>query len=285
MKSIERYDALSASAYYDEVVSGNTEALYYLLKKRMGKALGNVFELHGFGLTDDFEDTIEEFFLYLYDKGLPIQDQRTFFSWTIATYRNFLINKAKKEIRKKELMERVRLSSKGEECGLTNETMMLFLASAIAYADQRFTPRNRFVFYRMLLSFLNHGKAIPQEAMARALDMSPVMYRVSTKRQKDRFLEFITMQESGATLDLDADHVLMRDRIIDAFEGMYELLTEYYDKSLEAIPNAKTIQSLRMDYSHGDEMMHEDIPPYGYINNLDISILYPKMKHYLTVSG
>ena len=32
-------------------------------------------------------------------------------------------------------------------------------------------------------------------------------------------------------------------------------------------------------------MMHEDIPPYGYITNLDISILYPKIKHYLTVSG
>ena len=282
---MDQYDALSASAYYDEVVSGNTEALYYLLKKRMGKALGKVYELHGFGLCDDFEDTIDEFFIYLYDNGLPIQDQRTFFSWTIATYRNFLINKSKKEVRKKELMERVRQSSKGEECGLPNETMMLFLASAIAYADQCFTPRNRFVFYRMLLSFLDHGKAIPQEAMAHALDMSPVMYRVSTKRQKDRFLEFITMQESGAALDLDADHVLMRDRIIDAFEGMYELLTEYYDKSLEAIPNAKSIQSLRLDYSHGDGMMHEDIPPYGYINNLDISKLYPDIKRYLAASG
>lgn len=285
MRSMDQYDALSASAYYDEVVSGNTEALYYLLKKRMGKALGKVYELHGFGLSDDFEDTIDEFFLYLYDNGLPIQDQRTFFSWMIATYRNFLINKSKKEMRKKDLMEHMRQSSKGEECGLPNETMMLFLASAIAYADQRFTPRNRFVFYRMLLSFLDHGKAIPQAAMARALDMSPVMYRVSTKRQKDRFLEFITMQESGAALDLDADHVLMRDRIIDAFEGMYELLTEYYDKSLEAIPNAKSIQSLRLDYSHGEGMMHEDIPPYGYVNNMDISKLYPDIKRYLAVSG
>lgn len=285
MKNIEQYDALSASAYYDEVVSGNTEALYYLLKKRMGKALGKVFELHGFGLNDDFEDTIDEYFLYLYDKSLPIQDQRTFFSWTIATYRNFLINLSKKELRKKELMERMRLSSKGEECGLSNETMVLFLASAIAYADQRFTPRNRFVFYRMLLSFLDHSKAIPQAAMAQALDMTPVTYRVSTKRQKDRFLEYILMQESGATLDLDDDHGLMRDRIVDAFERLYELLMEYYDKSLEAIPNAQAIQSLRKDYSRDDGMMHEGMPMYGYVSNMDISILYPKIKHYLAVSG
>ena len=282
---MEKYDALSASAYYDEVVAGNTEATYYLLKRRLERALSKVYEMHGFGLSDDFEDTIDEFFLYLYDRNLSIQDKRTFFSWTVATYRHFLINSAKKEMRKKALMEQVRLSPKGEECGLSNETMVLFLASAIAYADQRFTPRNRFVFYRMLLSFLDHSKAIPQAAMAHALDMTPVTYRVSTKRQKDRFLGYILMQESGATLDLDVDHGLMRDRIVDAFERLYELLMEYYNKSLEAIPNAQAIQSLRMDYSKDDGMMHEGMPMYGYVSNMDISILYPKIKHYLAVSG
>ena len=282
---MEKYDALSASAYYDEVESGNTEATYYLLKKRLERALSKVYDMHGFGLSDDFEDTIDEFFLYLYDRNLSIQDKRTFFSWTVATYRHFLINSAKKEMRKKALMEQVRLSPKGEECGLSNETMVLFLASAIAYADQRFTPRNRFVFYRMLLSFLDHSKAIPQAAMAQALDMTPVTYRVSTKRQKDRFLEYILMQESGATLDLDDDHGLMRDRIVDAFERLYELLMEYYDKSLEAIPNAQAIQSLRKDYSNDDGMMHEGMPMYGYVSNMDISILYPKIKRYLVVSG
>ena len=282
---MEKYDALSASAYYDEVVAGNTEATYYLLKKRLERALSKVYDLHGFGLSDDLDDTIDEFFLYLYDRNLSIQDKRTFFSWTVATYRHFLINSAKKEMRKKALMEQVRLSPKGEECGLSNETMVLFLASAIAYADQRFTPRNRFVFYRMLLSFLDHSKAIPQAAMAHALDMTPVTYRVSTKRQKDRFLGYILMQESGATLDLDVDHGLMRDRIVDAFERLYELLMEYYNKSLEAIPNAQAIQSLRMDYSKDDGMMHEGMPMYGYVSNMDISILYPKIKHYLAVSG
>lgn len=285
MKSIEKYDTLSASAYFDEVVAGNTEASYYLLKKRLVKALSKVYDMHGFVLSDDFDDTIDEFFLYLYDRNLSIQDKRTFFGWMVATYRHFLINSAKKEMRKKALMEQVRLSPKGEECGLSNETMVLFLASAIAYADQRFTPRNRFVFYRMLLSFLDHSKAIPQAAMAHALDMTPVTYRVSTKRQKDRFLGYILMQESGATLDLDVDHGLMRDRIVDAFEGLYELLMEYYDKSLETIPNAQAIQSLRKDYSRDDGMMHEGMPMYGYVSNLDISILYPKIKRYLAVSG
>ena len=287
MKKIEKYDSLSASAYYDEVAAGSAEAAYYLLKRRLCKALNRVYDLHGFGLSDDFDDTIDEFFLYLYpfDVIRMVQSKRAFFGWTVSTYRHFLLNKAKEELRRKDLMERVRQSSKGEECGLSNETMVQFLASAIAYADQHFVPRNRFVFYRMLLSFLDHSKAIPQEAMAQALDMNPVTYRVSTKRQKDRFLELILIQESGATLDLDDNHGLMRDRIVNAFEQLYELLMEYYDKSLEAIPNAKAVQSLRLDYAKGDSLMHDGKPRYGYVNNLEISLLYPKIKSYLTALG
>lgn len=287
MKRIERYEALTASAYYDVVAAGSSEAAYYLLKRRLGKALNRVYDLHGFGLDDDFDDTIDEFFLYLYpfDMVRMVQNKRAFFGWTVATYRHFLLNRVKEELRRRDLMERVRLSSKGEECGLSNETMVQFLASAIAYADQHFVPRNRFVFYRMLLSFLDHSRAIPQEAMAHALEMNPVTYRVSTKRQKDRFLELILMQESGATLELDDSHGLMRDRIVNAFEQLYELLMEYYNRSLESIPNAQAVQSLRLDYARGDGLMHEEQACYGYVNNLEISFLYPMIKSYLTASG
>lgn len=296
MKKSEKYDALSASAYYDTVVSGCSEAVYYLLKRRLGKALKAVHELHGFGLSDDFEDTLDDYFLYLYE-GNPnggsqpfgmitgIQDKRAFFGWTVATYRHFLMNRAKEEMRRKALLEQVRLASKGEDCGYSSETMILFLATAIAYADQQFTPRNRFVFYRMLLTFLDHSKAIPQEAMARALDMQPVTYRVSSKRQKDRFLEFVLAQEAGVTLELDASHCLMRDHIVEGFERLYELLMVYYHKALDGVPNTTAIQALRLRYGHGDNQMHEDRSPYGYGNTLDIRILYPRIKGYLAASG
>lgn len=296
MKSNGKYDAISASAYYDEVVAGNAEATYYLLKKRLGKALKAVYELHGFGLGDDFDDTLDDFFLYLYEgnqnadnhpfeivKG--IQNKQAFFGWTVSTYRHFLINKSKEEAKRKALLEQVHLSSKGEDIGISCETMIHILATAIACADQLFTPRNRFVFYRMLLSFLDHSKAIPQEAVAQALDMNPVTYRVSAKRQKDRFLELVLMQEAGTTLDLDTQHLLMRDRFIDGFERLYELLIEYYNKAAQSIPNAQAIHLLRLRYGNGDGMMHEGRASYGYYNNLDISVLYPNLKCYLTLSG
>ena len=292
MKRNEIYDAMTASAYYDTVVSGCSEAVYYLLKRRLGKALKAVHELHGFGLSDDFEDTLDDYYLYLYESSRQpfgivsnVQNKRAFFGWMVATYRHFLLNKAKEEMRRKALLEQVRMASKGEDCGYSSETMILFLATAIAYADQQFTPRNRFVFYRMLLSFLDHSKAIPQEAMARALDMQPVTYRVSTKRQKDRFLEFVLAQEAGMTLELDAFHCLMRNRIVDGFEQLYALLMVYYQTALEDVPNANAIQALRLRYGRGDSMMHEGSASYGFVNTIDIRILYPSIKGYLAASG
>ena len=296
MKRNEKWDALSAPDYYDEAITGNYEAIYYLLKRRLGKALNAVYELHGFGLSDDYEDTIDDYYLYLFEGNQSvgqqpfnalrsIQNKQAFFGWMVATYRHFLFNRAKEEMRRKELLEFVRMSSRDDEYLFSNETMIWYLATAIAYADQQFPLRNRFIFYRMLLSFLDHSKAIPQEPMAFALVMQPVTYRVCSKRQKDRFLDFILTQEAGATLDLDAAHRLMRDRIVDGFEQLYKLLMEFYLLALEGLPEANHIQALRLKYGHGDGMMHEGRPAYGYGNDLDINILYPNLKGSLEVSG
>ena len=296
MKRNEKWDALSASDYYDEAIAGNSESIYYLLKRRLGKALNAVYELHGFGLSDDFEDTIDDFFLYLFEgnQGIDqqpfnalksIQNKQAFFGWMVATYRHFLLNRAKEEMRRKELLEHVRMSSREDECVFSNETMIWYLATAIAYADQQFPSRNRFIFYRMLLSFLDHSKAIPQEPVANALVMHPVTYRVCSKRQKDRFLDFILTQETGVALDLDANHSLMRDRIVDGFEQLYKVLMEFYLLALKGLPEANHIQALRLKFGHGDGMMHEGRPTYGYGNNLDIKILYPILKGYLAASG
>jgi len=295
MKRNEKYDTLPAWAYYDEVAAGSSEAVYYLLKRRLSKALRAVYELHGFGMCDDYEDTIDDYYLYLYEGNqifdqqpfemiCAVQNKRAFFGWMVSTYRHFLLNKAKEEAKRRALLECIRSRSGEESGGLSNETMILILATAIAFADQQFTQRNRLILYRMLLSFLDHRKAIPQEVVAKALDMHPVTYRVSTKRQKDRFLEFILAQEAGTNLDLDSAHTTMRDRIVNGFEQLYEVLMEYYEATLNSLPNAKALQSLRLNYAQDDGMMHE-VMIYGFGNNLDINVFYPNLKDYLTVSG
>ena len=71
------FDNYSAAEYYDAVSFPDeppVEAVYYLLQKRLRRTLQRMFKLHGYGLNEDFNDTIDDFFLYLYkgnDGGKP----------------------------------------------------------------------------------------------------------------------------------------------------------------------------------------------------------------------
>ncbi|MBR4148090.1 MAG: hypothetical protein IKU00_09440 [Bacteroidales bacterium] len=291
------YDSYTAAAYYEAVANHDAksvEAAYYLLKRRLSRALKAVYEVYGVGMADGFDDTVEDFFLYLHD-GNAVHDAKpfamlegvrnkgAFFAWVLGTYRRFLLNKAKEEARRRALLEHARLLSKEEERLYPEETLIRFLTTAIAYADQQFVTRNRFILYRLLLSFLDHGKAIPQEAMARALGMQPVTYRVCTKRQKDRLLGLILLQETGQTLDLDFDHAAMRDKMSDGFDRIYELLLERYGATLNDLPAAGTIMELRCQSGHGDaSSVFEQRPRYGYGNTMDVKVLYPSLIRFLS---
>jgi len=282
---------------YCEFINQNedkrAESVYYLLTKRLSVALRIVYEDHGFGLIDEFDDTIDDFFLYLYDEQHElgttpfavlnrIRDKRAFFKWVLSAYRIFLLNKAKETEREKAVVPFVLAENKDDDKVLSDELMMHFLATAIAFADQQFVTLNRFVFYRMLLSFMDHRQAIPQEEMARALNMNAVTYRVYTKRQKDRFLKFINIQESGGTLRLNPSHVAMRDILLLRFNQLYEVLMEYYAQALEELPNATEVAKLRLEFSHDrEEMMHEEMPEYGFGTGLMTRSFYQNMKAYL----
>ena len=294
MRDIEQYNNLSAADYYDAVSIPEeppVEAVYYLLERRLHRALHRVFELHGFGLSDEFVDTVDEFFLYLYEgsgQGKPfgivqsILNREAFFGWILSTYRNFLMNKAKEEIKRKALQDQAHLATGGECTGLDKETMIGYMASAIAYADQRFIPSNLFIFYRSLLSLLDHGRAIPQEEMAEAMKLHPVTYRVRCKRQRDSFQGFILTQETGHHLDLDRRHELMRLCIEEEFNRLYDLLIGYYNQVLEQLPDKNDIRALRLKY-HQEKgvMMHEETG-YGYRYHMEVESLYKALKSYST---
>ena len=296
MNHFDRCKKLPASAYFDLIVYGGEaglEAAYYLLTQRLSRALKGIFELYGFGLSDDYKDTIDDFFLYLYEgngtEGVKpfamlesIRNKNAFFAWVLGTYRRFLLNKAKEEIKRKELLEQASVLAKTDAEHCSEEVLIALLAAAIAYADQRFTLRNRFILYRMLLSFLDHRRAIPQHAMALALNMHPVTYRVCNKRLKDRLSEFILLQEAGEILALDPTHLLMRERIIESFNRLYGLLLEYYEKTLALLPSAPEIQSLRLKLLRSDgQMMHEEYC-YGRVSIIDVRHLYDALKSYST---
>lgn len=290
MRDIEQYNNFSASDYFDIVSiadEASVEAVYYLLRRRLHRALRHVFELHGFGLSDDFDDTIDEFFLYLYegcrDGSRPfavvkgIQNKQAFFAWTVSTYRIFLLNRAKEELKRKALQDEARFFvDDGME--LNEDAMVGYLASAIAYADQRFNPSNLFIFYRSLLTLLDHSRAIPQEEMAVAMKLHPVTYRVRCKRQRDRFQSFILLLESGHRLHLDRSHELMRLCIVEDFSRLYDLLIGFYNQVLERLPAKGDIRALRLRYRQEKGISMHETNRYGYRFKMSVSSFYKALK-------
>lgn len=290
-RGIEQYNYFSASDYFDAVSLPQeppVEAVYYLLHKRLHHALQRMFELHGFGLSDDFDDTINDFFLYLYEgknDGIRpfavvknIQNKQAFFGWTISTYRNFLLNKAKDEVKRKALQQEALVMADNEGRGLDEETMIGYLATAIAYADQRFPPFNLFIFYRSILSLLDHSRAIPQEEMAAAMNLHPVTYRVRCKRQRDCFQGFILSQETGHRLDLDRRHELMRLCIVEEFNRLYDLLIGFYNQALEQLPVKSEVRALRLRYHREKGMCMHESNHYGFRFERSVVPLYNALK-------
>ena len=285
---IEKYENYSASSYYDAVIlvpDKASEAVYYLLKHRLSRALGRVYELHGFGLDDHFEDTIDDFFLYLYDHGEDrpfaifdtLREKQAFFGWTVGAYRHFLLNKAKEEVKRREMLLEAGRNIGEEERPFANETLMRIIATAIAFADQELPPLKLFVFYRMLLTILDPKQAIPQEMMAKAMGMHPVTYRVYVNRMRMRLSNDVAMLERGRDLPLDPEHLLMRNRLFLKFDNLYETLMPYYEASIRMLSNSIDINALRNGFSHDGVVMHEDLR-YTYPHLVDVREFYNSLK-------
>lgn len=287
----------SASSYYEFILNQpetTAEAAYFLLKHRLSQALKIIYESHGYGLIEDYNDTIDDFFLYLYDDNphtdappfamiRTLKNKNAFFAWVLSTYRNFLLNKVKDTERERVGQTIAMVVNREEERLITEEQMRQYLVNAIAYADQQLATMKRFVLYRLLLSFLDHRNAIPQEDVALALKLNASTYRVYTKRQKDRFLRYINLQEEGGRLALDEQHTAMREELLLSFEHLYQALAKYYRLTLEQLPNADEINNLRMRYSQGkDVLMHEQQAAYGNKEFESIKDLYENIKGFLS---
>ena len=288
MLKIEKYENCSASDYYDAVTGfpdQAAEAVYYLLRHRLSRALRRVYELHGLGLDDHYDDTIDDFFLFLYgsnDKAPfamlgTLHEHQAFFGWVVSTYRHFLNDKIRDEIKRRVAVENINAIDDDEGRPYTDEKLMGFIAKAIAHADQELPADKRFLLYRMLLTILDPKLAIPQEEVAHALKMHPVTYRVSINRLRSRLSDDITRLEGGQSLPLDVAHLLMSSRLLNGFDHLYDLLMPYYETALQGLSCTSDINKLRDGFRHDGIVMHESAE-YQYPQRVDVRRLYQLLK-------
>lgn len=282
----------TAGEYYDAILKrdeDSTSIAYYLVDKQLRMRLKAVFRRIGIERICEFQDTIDDFFLYIYDGtnwiyNKPfyvlesIENKDSLFKWIAVTYRNFLLRKMNEEMRMKAACEHTDCW----ESETQDDEKIKNISTAIAYVDQQSLTRNRFVMYRLLLTFLNRSIAIPQEEMAQAIDMQPVAYRVSTKRVKDSIINYVKCLEQGKLLELDPEHKQMRDAIMTNFGSLYSTLSIYYDKAISQLPNAETVRKLRLGYYHNENcVFHEATASYGLCNCLNVNYLYDILMYFL----
>ena len=271
------------------------EAVYYLLHHRLDRQLREIYTSYYHHLLDDFEDIIDDFFLYLREggKGLThfpyqslqgIKNKESFEAWLLKIFRNYLSNRTKEE-------ERItfadiaidRLSDDPSPASpLTDEQKLHIVAHLIAYALQVFYPRGRFIFLRSLLTMLNKQKALPNEDVAAALGMTDISYRVTVHRMKYNLTQFRNRLLQGEQLRLDDEHQEMARHIYDDFVHLYQTLLMFYAQTIDTLKCADAIKRLRQQHYEATGIMAHE-PDSDYPVRTTIKAFWNKLNRLLIV--
>ena len=262
------------------------EAMYDLLHNRLGKQLMRKFEVVEHQLLDDFDDIVDDFFLYLrdgtnrtngtnkihYESLYKIKNPEAFSAFIINTFRNYLSVRAAKEVKfacADHSADNIAFDETTSSI-LTDEKKLLIASNLIAYAHQMLMPRDCFILFRTLLTMLNKKQALPNEAMAMVLGMSDIAYRVTVHRMKNNLAKYRAQLLQGQRLELDEEHKTMAQKINNDFLNLYPTLLIYYDQVVDTLGCADAIKNLRQEYfEETGVMMHEAEAEYSVVVTIE----------------
>jgi hypothetical protein len=235
------------------------------------------YDVYRHSIFDDFDDIVEDFFLYLregkdgknrlpYQSLQRIKNKDSFETWLLNTFRNYLNNRAQAEERISFTHTSDNVADDTKDSALTDEQKITVSAQLIAYAHQYFYPRGRFIFLRSLLTMLNKQQALPDKEMAAALQMTHLAYRVMQHRLKHHLTWFRHRLLNGEELGLDTEHQMMARQISDDFTHLYPTLLMYYNQTIGNLKCADAIHQLRQEYYEATgTMAHEPEPSSSII--------------------
>ena len=260
-----RFAGIPVPDFVEMILKGDDEAMYYLLHDRLSHQLQERFESYRNNLNEDYEDVIDDFFLYLRESGRypyqalqRIKKMEAFETWLLNTFRNYLSNRAEAEGRAFSSQPNCEAHWMQGNCeahaliagegGISDEEKIRIASELIAYAHQVFYPRGRFIFLRSLLTMLNKQRAVSNKEMAEALDMSDLAYRVAVYRMKQNVRHFRNRLLKGETLRLDDEHQQIADNINCDFIHLYPTLFRIYLQSIDTLKTSIAVKHLRQQY-------------------------------------
>ena len=273
------------------------EAMYDLLHNHLKKKLKRKFEIVEYQLLDSFDDVVDDFFLYLrdgtnrtdgtnkihYESLYRIKNSEAFSAFIVNPFRNYLSVRAAKEgtiVGDKVSVDNIS-NENFESSILTDEQKLAIASNLIAYAHQMLPPRDCFILFRALLTMLNKKQALPNEAMAKALGMSDIAYRVTVHRMKNYLAKYRAQLLQGQRLELDEEHHKMAQTINYDFLNLYPTLLVYYNQVVDTLYCADAIKDLRQEYyEETGIMMHEAEAEYSVV--VTIEYFWNKLEMFLT---
>ena len=285
-----RFAGIPVPDFVEMILKGDDEAMYYLLHDRLKHQLQERFEAYKNNLCDDYEDVIDDFFLYLRENGRypyePLQrikKKASFETWLLNTFRNYLSNRAETEGQGFSSQPNCEAHSLiVSDGGIGDEEKIRIVSRLIAYAHQVFYPRGRFIFLRSLLTMLNKQRAVPNKEMAEALDMSDLAYRVAVYRMKQNVKRFRERLLNGETVRLDDEHQQMADYINRDFIHLYPTLFRIYLECIDTLKTSTAVKDLRKQYlEERGYAVHE--PNADSPIRVRIPAFWEKLNHWMTI--
>lgn len=269
MENVESAQLVAVILDEEMDIGSRDNALYRVLTESLKPRLQRRFRAYEKRAPFAFEDALQEFFLYLRGDGnnaysifRGLKDASAAEAWLLTTFRNFVSKKSRYGVHAV-AMDIPDLSDCSSR--LQNEQQKV-LSTMIAYCYQELSLVQRFVFMRMILTYLDRDRALPQKDVAMVLGLSHVYYRVLCNRVKAFALQVKGRILAGERLTLNMNALEMRDRLDVDFGGWYDLLSFYYAETIAQFTQAEEINAMRYRYctDSPDMVLHggEDFPAY-----------------------
>ena len=250
-------------------IEARDNALYRVLTGSLRPRLLRRFRAYEKRAPFAFEDALQEFFLYLrgdannaYSIFRELKDASAADAWLITTFRNFVSKKSRYGVR----AVAMDIPDLSDCSSRPQDEQQKVLSTMIAYCYQELPLVQRFVFMRIILTYLDRDRALPQKDVALVLGLSHVYYRVLCNRVKAFALQVKGRILAGELLLLNMNALEMRDRLDADFGGWYDLLSSYYAETINQFTQAEEINAMRYSYATDspDMVLHdgEDFPAY-----------------------
>lgn len=248
MVNVEYAEVVALVLDEEADIESRDSALYRVLTEALRPGLQRRFRQYERKAPFAFEDALQEYFLYLrgdednaYSKFREIKDVSAADVWLLVTFRNFVSKKTRYGMH----AVAMDLSNLSDLSLWQQNEMQKVLSTMIAYCFQELPLVQRFVFIRMILTYLDKNRALPQKDVALVLGLSHIYYRVLCNRVKSFAMQVKERIFRGEQLLLTREALDMRSRLDADFSGWYDLLSCYYAETIDQFTQAEEINFLR----------------------------------------